>query len=243
VNLSEERRLRVLRVAVAALFSAYKVVLYFLSFLGPVLLISHFRWLPIPLLLALATVGFGIAGCVFLLLLVLTRKFLIGPVHATGSQTIHTREGRKWFLAAMLASIVVHSPFQSMITGLSLLAPWYYRGMGARMPSSVLIGGRSRISDPWFLEVGENVNIGGDAVILGHLGHGREIILGRVIIGDGAVVGTRAVIFPDVRIGSHARVGAGAIVVSGTVIPDGETWAGIPAQKISSKPKGSYAAV
>jgi len=68
--------------------------------------------------------------------------------------------------------------------------------MGAKIPGSVLLGARSRISDPWFLEVGENVTIGADAVILGHLGHGKEIILGRVEIGEGAIVGMRAVIFP-----------------------------------------------
>ena len=215
--------------------SVYKGVLYYLSFLLPVLVIAHFRSLSTAVLLAMAVVGFGFAGVIFLSLLVLTKKFLIGPLRTTGLESIHTGEGQKWFLAAMLTGILVHSPFRSMTSGLSPFAAWYYRGMGARMPDSVLLGARSRISDPWFLEVGENVNIGADAVILGHLGHGKEIVLGRVVIGDGAVVGMRAVIFPDVRIGNHARVGAGAFVVRGTVIPDGETWAGIPARKISAQ--------
>lgn len=233
MTLSEKRRLRLLRVVGATVFWLYKSVLYFLSFLGPVLVIDHFRSLPAAALLALMTVGFGIVGSVFLLLLVLTKKFLIGPLQ-TGRETIHTNNGKKWFSAAMLTSIVDNSPFRSMTTGLSLFATWYHRGMGARMPDSVLLGGRTLIFDPWFLEVGENVNIGTDAVILGHLGHGKEIILGRVVIGDGAVVGMRAVIFPDVRIGRFARVAAGAFVVRGTVIPDGETWAGVPARKVAT---------
>jgi hypothetical protein len=235
MNASERTRLR-LRIAVATVFSAYKGVLYFLSFLGPVLVIDHFRSLPTAVLLAMTIVGFGIAGSVFLSLLVLTKKLLIGPVPNTGRTTIRTSDGQKWFSAAMTTSILVHSPFRSMTSGLSLFASWYYRGMGAKMPGSVVLGARSRISDPWFLEVGENVTIGADAVILGHLGHGREIIPGRVVIGDGSIVGMRAVIFPDVRIGSYARVGAGAIVVRGTVIADGETWAGVPARRISMKP-------
>jgi acetyltransferase-like isoleucine patch superfamily enzyme len=70
-------------------------------------------------------------------------------------------------------------------------------------------------------------------MILGHLGEGKEIVLGRVIIGDGAIVGLRATIFPEVRIGNNARVAAGALVLRGTVIPDGETWGGVPARKIS----------
>ncbi len=223
-----------LRFAIATAFSAYKGLLYFLSFLGPVLVIVHFRSLPTAVLLAMVLVGYGVSGAVFLSLLVLTRKLLIGPLEP-GRTTLHTRHGRRWFRAAMSTTILVHSPFRPMTSGLSLFGPYYYRGMGARIPGSVLLGARSRITDPWFLEVGENVIIGADAVILGHLGHDDEVILGKVVIGDGAVVGMRAVVFPDVRIGSRARVAAGAIVVRGTVIGDGETWAGIPARKISVK--------
>ncbi len=233
----DKRRLRLLRISGAMVYSAYKGVLYFLSFLGPVLVLYHFRSLPAIALLALVIVGFGCTGPIFLLLLVLTKRFLIGPVHATGLGTIHTKTGKKWFLAAMLTVILDHSPFRSMVSGLSLLASWYFRGMGAIMPDSVLLGSRTLIFDPWFLEVGEHVNIGAGAVILGHLGHGKEFILGRVVIGDGAIIGMRAVVFPDVHIGSNARVAAGAVVVRGTVIPEGETWAGIPARKIQVKPK------
>lgn len=100
------------------------------------------------------------------------------------------------------------------------------------MPSSVLLGPGTIIFDPYFLEVGENVSIGAGAVILGHIGHGKEFLLGRVTIGEGAIIGVRAIIFPEVSIGSHSVVAAGAVVVRGTVIPDFETWAGIPARKI-----------
>jgi hypothetical protein len=229
----EKQRLRMIRIAGAIVFSSSKGVLYFLSFLGPVLIINHFRTQPIPVLLAMAIVGYGVAGFLFILLLVLTKKFIIGPVHITGRVTIHDRDVKKWFSAAMLTVILDTGPFRSMTIGLSLFAPWYYRGMVARMPNSVLLGVRALIFEPWFLEVGENVNIGADSVILGHLGEGKDIVLGRVVIGDGAIVGMRAIIFPDVRIGSHARVAAGALVLSGTIIADGETWAGVPARKVS----------
>lgn len=219
-----------LRFAIASLFAGYKGFLYFLSFLGPALVIVHFRWLPTAVLLAMALAGYGVSGAVFLSFLILTKKLLIGPLQP-GRTTLHTKEGKQWFLAAMSTTILVHSPFRPMTSGLSLFAPYFYRGMGAKMPETVLLGARSRISDPWFLEVGENVIIGADAVILGHLGHDDEVILGKVVIGDGAVVGMRAVIFPDVRIGSHARIAAGAIVARGTTIGDGETWGAFPLEK------------
>jgi acetyltransferase-like isoleucine patch superfamily enzyme len=226
-----------LRFAIPAFYAVYKGALYFLSFLGPVLVIDYFRWLPAAVLLAMAIVGFGVAGFVFLSLLVLTKKLIVGPLEVTGRTSLFSKEGRKWFMAATSSFIVSGSPFRPMIAELSLFAAYYYRGMGAKMPWSVALGPRARISDPWFVEIGENVIIGTEAVILGHLGYGPEAVLGRVVIGDGAVVGMRAVIFPDVRIGNHARVGAGSIVVRGTIIGDGETWVGSPARKISGKPK------
>jgi hypothetical protein len=225
------------RAVIPGLYSAYKGTLYFLSFLGPVLVIHYFRWLPIIVLLAMAIVGFGVAGFVFLSLLVLIKKLLIGPLNYTGYTSFKAREGRRWFWASTSGIILVHSPFRPMTSGLSLFAAYYYRGMGAKMPGSVTLGPRARIADPWFLEMGEGVVVGSDALILGHLGHGEEILLGRVVIGDGAVVGGRAVIFPDVRIGRSARIGVGAIVVRGTIIGDGETWAGVPARKISENLK------
>ncbi len=242
MTVSEEKGLRLIRIAGATVLSVYKGLLYFLSFLGPALIVHHFRSLPLPAVLALVITGYGFAGVVFLFLLVLTKKFLIGPVQTEGVETIRSKEGKKWFSAAFLSGTLTHSPFRHMATGLSLFATWYYRGMGAKMPDSVLLGGKTLISDPWSLELGENVNVGADAVILGHLGHGKEIFLGRVVIGDGAVVGMRAVIFPDVRIGNYAQVGAASLVVRGTRIPDGEIWAGIPAKKISARVKESSSA-
>jgi len=235
MSVSERGHPRLLRFIGAASFSVYKSLLYFLSFLGPVLFIAHFRRLPIPVLLAFAIVGFGFAGSIFLWLIVLTKKLIVGPVPNAGRTNLHTSAGKRWFSAAMSTGALLHSPFRQMTSGLSLFASGYYRGMGAKMPDSVLLGARSRITDPWFLEVGENATIGADAVILGHLGHGEDIILGRVVIGDGAIIGMRAVIFPDVRIGNNARVGAGAIVVRGTTIGDGETWASVPARRISAR--------
>ena len=230
---AEKQQLRILRISGALVFSSLKAVLYFLSFLGPVLVIDHFRHLPVVVLLGMAIVGYGVAAVTFISLLVLTKKFVIGPVEVTGRVTIHDPGVKKWFLATLLSSVLDISPFRSTTVLLSLFATWYYRGMGARMPSSTLIGGRALIREPWFLEVGENVNIGGDCLILGHRGEGRDIILGRVIAGDGAVIGARSIIFPNVRIGNRAVVAAGALVTSGTVIPDGETWGGVPARRIS----------
>lgn len=225
------------RIAIAAWFAFYKCAIYFVSFIGPVLVIFYLRPLSPAIFLALAIVGFEVAGLIFLSLLILVKKLIVGPLTKTGSINFDARYGRMWFLASVSNTMLTESPFWSMTTGLSPLGRLLYCGMGAKISKGLLMGARSRIADPWFVEVGENVLIGAEAVILGHLGHGDEVILGRVIIGDGAIIGMRAIILPDVRIGKSARIGAGAVVVRGTIIGDGETWAGVPAQRIAAKSK------
>src|SRR5437899_1195820 len=112
VTMKDNGHRRLLRYVSGTMYAAYKGTVYFLSFLGPVLLIDHFRWLPVPALLGLTIVGFGAAGVVFLLLLVLTQRLLIGPVRKAGRTKIHTRDGKRWFAAASSANILVHSPFR-----------------------------------------------------------------------------------------------------------------------------------
>jgi acetyltransferase-like isoleucine patch superfamily enzyme len=220
------------------MFSLYKGLLYFLAFLGPALLLSHYRALPIAALLGLAILGVGFAGMIFLALIVLTQRIFIGSDLTTGIFTIDAPEGKRWFASAMLNIIVHESPFRKVTTGLSVVAPWYFRGMGAKMSNSVLLGTDAFLFDPYFLNLGENVTIGAGAMILGHIGHGREFTLARVVIGNGVLVGVRAVIFPGVHIGNGATVAAGSLVPLGTVIPPGETWGGIPARKLERRPRG-----
>jgi serine acetyltransferase len=179
----------------------------------------------------MSILGYAFAGFIFLSLLIATKRFCIGSLE-TGLTSIRTANAQKWFFAASLISVLENSPFKSMTVGISFFSTWFYRGMGAKMPATVLIG-KCLIRDPWFFEIGENVNIGTGATLLGHLGHGKEIILGKILIGDNVIIGVNAVIFPDVRIGNNARIGAGAVVTRGTVVPDNETWVGVPARKRS----------
>lgn len=52
----------------------------------------------------------------------------------------------------------------------------------------------------------------------------------RTIIGKHVVIFANATILPGVTIGDYAVIGAGAVVTKD--VPGGETWAGVPAQKI-----------
>ncbi len=222
------------RAIAAACLLLYKAVVYVLSFVGPVYLVTS-AWpaLNAISLIAVALSGWLLSGLTFLVLLILTKKLFIGNVSEVGCGTIASPLIRRWFPAAMLIATLDNSPFRSMTTGMSFVGPWFYRAMGAKMPNSVLIGGRTLIYDPWFLELGENVTIGTGATILGHVGDGPDVKLGKVVIEAGAVIGVNSVIFPDVRVGENARVAAGAVVVRGARIGSGEVWGGIPARRLS----------
>jgi acetyltransferase-like isoleucine patch superfamily enzyme len=126
-----------------------------------------------------------------------------------------------------------------MTTGISLLASWFFRGMGARMPESTFLGLETIVKDPWFIEMGEHVSTGSGVLILGHITYEKGLFLGKVIIGDHVVIGVRSLIFPDVQIGNRAKIGAGSVVLRGTRIPEGETWAGVPAKKVQRKDKAT----
>lgn len=129
--MNEKTRLRLLRFAAAYLVSTYTCLVYFLSFLGPVMAIARLQWLPIPLLLALAIFGYGFAGFVFLTLLIITKWLCIGSFE-TGRTSVQAKNGQKWFLAATLIEILEHSPFKSMVIGVSLFSTFFYRGMGLK---------------------------------------------------------------------------------------------------------------
>ena len=220
-----------MRIAASCLTSVYEGLVYFLSLSLPVLCIYHFRSLPVLVLLAMAIAGFAFAGLVFLLLLVGTKRFLIGGL-ATGNIPVDSIDGQKWFLSVMLIAILYRSPFHSMTVGISLFASWFFRGMGARMPEGTFLGLDTVVKDPWFLEMGKHVSTGSGVLILGHITYDKGLFLGKVVVGDGVIIGVRSTIFPDVRIGNNAKIGAGSVVIRGTRIPDGETWAGVPARKL-----------
>lgn len=166
------------------LHETYQAILYFLSFLPLVLLLSYFRRAHPAVLLGLIIAGFYIAAIVFLSPLVITKKTIVGTLDADQVVTIHTRLGKQFFFASMLNGMMSASPFRSLVCGLSPLKSYYYRGMGAKMATNVFISSNAKIFDPWFVEIQDNATIGSEALISGHIGDGPQIILGTVFIGE-----------------------------------------------------------
>jgi serine acetyltransferase len=53
-----------------------------------------------------------------------------------------------------------------------------------------------------------------------------------VEIGDGATIGLKASVMGGAKIGKGAKILPHSVVMPKTVVPDGETWGGVPAQKL-----------
>jgi len=92
-------------------------------------------------------------------------------------------------------------------------------------------------SEPYLIEIGNNVIISGQVIFFTHdggififseeapnlLGH-----FGKIKIGDNCFIGMGAIIFPDVEIGKNCIVGAGSVIMDS--FPDNSVISGNPAK-------------
>ena len=138
----------------------------------------------------------------------------------------------KWYVHNGL-TYLVRFTFLDFITPtpLNIL---FFRMMGMEIGEGVQIN-TCFISDPSMISVGDRVTIGGSATIIGHYGVGGLLILAPVRIGAGATVGLRAIVMGGTEIGANAKILPNSVLLPKAKIPAGETWGGVPAQKIESR--------
>ena len=121
----------------------------------------------------------------------------------------------------------------------------YLRQQGIRIGENTEIYGRKdAIIDttrPWLIEIGNNVEITANIVILTHgydwcVFHHKdgEVLgsVGKVKINDNVFIGLGCTILPGTEIGENTIIGA-ASVVKGNLIPN-SVYAGVPAKRICS---------
>jgi UDP-3-O-[3-hydroxymyristoyl] glucosamine N-acyltransferase len=84
-----------------------------------------------------------------------------------------------------------------------------------------IIGEGTKIDN--LVQIAHNVRIGRHCIVAGHCG-----ISGSVVIGDGTMLGGGAGIADHVKVGARVQIAAASAVMHD--VPDGERWAGSPAQ-------------
>ncbi len=119
------------------------------------------------------------------------------------------------------------------IINLFILPPiksFYLRLIGAKIGKNVLLAGEEWL-DPCMLEIGDNVTIGGRAMILGHIAEDK-LLLKKTRIGNNCLIGGETFIMPGVTIEDNVVLGAKSFVPKGMVLKSGRIYAGIPAKEL-----------
>lgn len=135
----------------------------------------------------------------------------------------------RWYVHCTLTLVVRYS-FLEFVTP-SPFAQLYYRLMGMKIGRNVTINSTA-IADPSLITLGDGVTIGGSASVMAHYAQGGYLVVAPVRLGAGATIGLRAIVMGGVEVGDKAKVLAGSFVLPNTRIPAGETWGGIPAQRL-----------
>lgn len=154
------------------------------------------------------------------------------------------------FLLRMLPNFVCLSELRSKAQLSKLkredLVTWRYfmaKKAGVKVGKNCLFYSLGFYSEPYLIELGDNVIVSGFVKFITHDG-GVFLIkdklpnlrgnFGRIKVGNNCFIGMGAIILPNVIIGDNVVVAAGA-VVSGSV-PDNSVVAGIPAKVIMKTP-------
>ncbi len=109
------------------------------------------------------------------------------------------------------------------------------RRRGVRIGKNCLILTDKFSTEPYLVELGDNVGVAGGSVFLTHDGSVRMLRrvrpaiqhFGRIVVGNDTQIGQNCIILPGTRIGSGCIIGAGS-TVRGT-IPDNSLVVGNPA--------------
>ena len=213
---------------VAAGLSLGVAVLLFSEVFAPALapLSAGWRYPLTGLALASSYFAYGLS----LLLVAPALNFVLGGRLQPYRGSAVSLTALRWYVHCTLTLVVRYS-FLEFVTP-SPFAQLYYRLMGMKIGRNVTINSTA-IADPSLIEMADGVTIGGTASVMAHYAQGGYLVIAPVRLGAGATIGLRAILMGGVEVGEKARVLAGSFVLPNTRIPAGETWAGIPAQRIA----------
>ncbi|HEY2924872.1 MAG TPA: DapH/DapD/GlmU-related protein [Candidatus Eisenbacteria bacterium] len=213
----------------SVVYLVFQFLVVGLALLPAVLFVKMFWASGSPLLLAFAFgIGYLIFGLAYLVLVVLIRQLIF----------FRSREGDYAFVSsyairwAFLGSLVGLAKILILdhIKGMPILNA-FYRVMGARIGKNVLIN-TSNLFDFDLLEIGDNAFIGGDAVIIGHVGERGVLRIRPVRIGARCTVGQSSVVFPGATMEEGSVLGALSLLPKGKTLPAGTVWGGNPLREL-----------
>jgi len=211
------------------LYLVFQFLVVGLALLPAVLFVKLFWPSGSPLLLAFALgVGYLIFGLAYLVLVILIRH-LIGFRSREGDYPFISSYAIRW---AFLGSLVGLAKLLILdhLKGMPVLNA-FFRMMGARIGRNVLINS-CNLFDFDLIEIGDDSFIGGDAVIIGHVGERGLLKIRPVRIGARCTVGQSSVVFPGATMEEGSVLGALSLLPKGKTLPAGTVWGGNPPREI-----------
>ena len=140
--------------------------------------------------------------------------------------TLGLKPGKYHRHSGTVARWLVYSGLHVVLINLSLpymigtpFAEMYFRLIGVKMGKHVFIN-TVKVFDPYLLEFGDNVVVGGFSQITCHIFEGERLILGKVKIGSNTLICAESFIMPGVTIGNHCSIGVCSYVRKNRTIPD-----------------------
>ena len=94
----------------------------------------------------------------------------------------------------------------------------FYRMMGMKIGKGSHLN-TTNISDPAFIEIGDNVTIGGSVHLLAHYASKGFLIVDKVQIHDGVTIGLKATVMGSVEIGKGAVIGPHEVILPKSKVP------------------------
>ncbi|VEN72874.1 conserved membrane hypothetical protein [Candidatus Desulfarcum epimagneticum] len=191
----------------------------------------------LPSLLSWIILGFGAAVCSFVfgfaLLVVVALYNRILPTRVRAFKGgYYSLRAVPWFLHNGLFYLVRFT-FLPFVT-LTPFGVWFLKAMGMKIGRHSFIN-TEYISDPQNITLGDDVTIGGSARIFAHYGGHGNLVVSPVTIGNRATIGLGATVMGDVQVGADATILAHSVLMPGSRVGKGETWRGVPAQRVSKE--------
>ena len=148
-----------------------------------------------------------------------------------GIWKINSKETKIYMLNLALTETINRTPLYSLIHLHPFFYNLFYNLIGMKH-KKFFLGNNVRIVDPWNVELGDNVIIGDNCEISGHVFENNKLIVKKIKIGNNVVIGAGSYISPGVEIGDGSIVGALSALKKFTKIGKSELWYGKPARKI-----------
>jgi acetyltransferase-like isoleucine patch superfamily enzyme len=175
-----------------------------------------------------AALCFFVAGLALLVVVPVYNWILPTRIHAFkgGYYSIYTIP---WFLHNGLFYLVRYT-FLPFVT-LTPFGIWFLKAMGMTIGRHAFVN-TEYISDPRLITLGDDAALGGSVRIFAHYGGGGSFVVAPVVIGRRATIGLGATVMGDVEVGEGATVLPHSVLLPGSRVGAGETWGGVPAQRI-----------